>query len=95
MDWEKAKYQYEIPFWIYCTPLYKEKHPNIYKDIVHAKKRQFMTDALPHLLIHLAGISTKWYSEQFDILSPRYNNQRKRLLEENVDYNLLRTKNTK
>lgn len=54
-----------------------------------------MTDALPHLLIHLAGISTKWYSEQFDILSPRYNNQRKRLLEENVDYNLLRTKNTK
>lgn len=95
LDWEKAKYQYEIPFWIYCTPLYKEKHPNIYKDIVNAKNRQFMTDALPHLLIHLAGISTKWYSEQFDILSPRYNNQRKRLLEESVDYNLLRTKNTK
>ena len=33
----------------------------MFKQIVEARKRRFMTDALPHLLLYLAGISSKDY----------------------------------
>lgn len=95
VDWNKAKYQYEIPFWIYCSPAYKNKHGEIYNQIITASHKPFMTDALPHLLLHLGGISTQWYSAKYDILSPNYDTKRKRLLEEKVDYDLLKKQNNK
>lgn len=39
-----------------------------------------MTDALPHLLLYLAGIETPTYKEEYNILSPKYNEMRPRIL---------------
>ncbi len=47
--------EFEIPFWIYCSPKYIKNHRDIYRQIRKAKDKRFMTDALPHLL-YLAGI---------------------------------------
>ena len=49
-----------------------------------------MTDALPYLMFHLAGIYTQLYQPQFDILSPQYDEKRPRLLKNSVDYDTLR-----
>ena len=45
-----------------------------------------MTDDLPHLLLYLAGISTKEYKADRNVLSPRFNNRRPRLVLNSIDY---------
>lgn len=45
-----------------------------------------MTDALPHLLLHLGGVKAKDYHGEYDILSPQYNEERPRILKNTTDY---------
>lgn len=84
-----AREEFEIPFWIWCSPKNRELHPDIYESVKAARKRSFMTDNLPHLLLSLAGIHTKDYRPDYDLLSPQYNNQRPRMLKNQTDYNQL------
>lgn len=49
-----------------------------------------MTDALPHLLLYLAGIETPTYNEEYNILSPKYDEMRPRILKNSADYDKLR-----
>ena len=89
IDYGLAKYEFEIPFWIYCTHRYAVRHPQIFKQIVEARKRPYMTDALPHLLLYLAGISTPDYCSRYNILSDDYDASRPRLLKGKTDYDKL------
>ena len=49
-----------------------------------------MTDALPHMLLYLAGVATKAYHAEYNILSPRYNEHRERKLKNTTNYDALR-----
>ena len=49
-----------------------------------------MTDALPHLLLYLAGIETPTYQAKYNILSPEYDEMRPRILKNSADYDKLR-----
>lgn len=90
IDWKLAHYEFEVPFWIYCSPKYIKAHPDIYQQIRSAKDKRYMTDALPHLLLYLAGISTPTYQDEHNILSPNYNEMRPRILKNTTDYDKLR-----
>ena len=48
-----------------------------------------MTDALPYLLLDLAGISCPQYRDELNILSDKYNAKRKRILKGKADYDEL------
>ncbi|MBR2185376.1 MAG: phosphoethanolamine transferase [Prevotella sp.] len=85
-----ADEEFRIPMWIYTTPLYAKNHPNVVAAIKAAAPKKYMTDALSHLLIGLAGIHTKYYKPQYDILSPQYDESRRRLLKNNTDYDTLK-----
>ena len=89
IDYDLAHYEFEIPFWIFCSYKYAAKHPDIYKEIIGAKNRRFMTDALPHMLLYLGGIHTKDYHAEYNILSPQYNEMRPRILKNTTDYDKL------
>ena len=89
IDYDLAHYEFEIPFWIFCSYKYAAKHPDIYREIIGAKNRRFMTDALPHMLLYLAGIHTKDYHAEYNILSPQYNEMRPRILKNTTDYDKL------
>lgn len=90
IDYPLAHYEFEIPFWIWCSHSYAVKHPDVFREIVNARNRRFMTDALPHMLLYLAGISTPYYNERYDLLSPNYDENRPRLLKGVTDYDRLR-----
>ena len=90
VDWPLAHYEFEMPFWIYCTHRYAVTHPEIFKAIKDAKDKRFMTDALPHMLVWLAGISAKDYRPEYNLLSPQYNERRPRILKHVADYDKLR-----
>lgn len=81
-----ARYEFEIPFWIYATPRYRANHPALWQQVKSAAQRPYMTDALPHLLLYLAGIHCPYYRPDLNILAPEYNTRRPRLLKHQTDY---------
>lgn len=90
VDWPLAHYEFEVPFWIWCSRKYAHREPEVFKAIKDAKNRRFMTDAVPHLMVWLAGISSKDYHDQYNLLSPNYDESRPRILKNSVDYDKLR-----
>lgn len=81
-----AQQEYEIPMWFYCTAKYSKRHPDVVASIRKAKNKPFMTDAMSHLLLGLAGIKCKAYRPELDLLNPQYNEKRQRLMQHLVDY---------
>lgn len=90
IDYRLAHAEFDIPFWIYTTETYQKNHPEVCKRIKEAQNRRFMTDALPHLLLDLAGIHSKDYHEEYSLISPKYNEKRKRILKNTTDYDELK-----
>ena len=90
IDYRLARNEMEIPFWIWGSPKYIESHPYGWQAIQVAKDRPMMTDALPHLLLYLGGISTPLYRSELNIISPDYNTHRPRILKGITDYNQLK-----
>lgn len=89
IDSRLAHAEFDIPFWIWCSHKYAVRHPEIFHQIVEARDRRFMTDALPHLLLYLAGIHTKDYHAEYNLISPEYNENRPRILKGTTDYDKL------
>ena len=89
IDYPLAYYEYEVPFWVWCSKKYIAARPELFRQIRDARKRPLMTDALPHMLMYLAGIHSKDYHPEFNILSPEYNEKRPRLMKDRVDYDTL------
>ncbi|WRC47254.1 phosphoethanolamine transferase [Helicobacter pylori] len=69
----------EIPFMIYVSDIFKEKHPEKVKLIKNALNKPFMSDDLIHSLLPLVGIRTKDEIESKNLFSPKFNAQRKRI----------------
>ena len=89
IDYPLAHYEYEIPFWVWCSKKYIAGHQDIFRQVRAAKNRPMMIDALPHMLMYLAGIHSKDYHSEFNILSPDYDTHRPRLLKGVIDYNTM------
>ncbi len=89
IDYNLARFEFEIPFWIYTSPSYKAKHSDVYKQIVAARDKKFMIDALPHLLLYLGGIHSADYRDQYNLLSKNYQEDRPRILKGTTDYDRL------
>lgn len=85
-----AHEEFDIPFWIWCSHTFMVEQPELFDAIVRAKNRRYMTDAIPFLLMHLAGIHTPDYREELDILSPQYNEMRPRILKNTTDYDKIK-----
>lgn len=85
-----ADEEFRIPMWIYCTPKYRRNHPEVFRAIKRAKGKKYMTDATSHLLLGLAGIHSKYYRPEYDLLSPQYNADRKRIIKNTVDYDAIK-----
>ena len=90
IDYRLARNEMEIPFWIWGSPQYRENHPYGWLAIQNAKDRPLMIDVLPHLLLYLGGISTPLYREELNVISPKYDMKRPRILKGVTDYNQLK-----
>ncbi|MFC3848519.1 sulfatase-like hydrolase/transferase, partial [Helicobacter baculiformis] len=69
----------EIPFVIYVSNLFKQKHPEKLKQLAQAVHKPFMSDDLIHTLLPLVGIHTKDNLESKDVLSSKFDIHRKRV----------------
>ena len=73
------RYQYEVPFVIWCSDTYMEKNPDVVNGIRQAVDRPFVNDNLSHMLFNIGGISTTYYKESYDLLSPNYRCEQRRV----------------
>ena len=92
IDARLAHAEFDIPFWIWCSKKYVRRHPKVFREIVAARHRRFMTDALPHLLVYLAGIHAPDYNSKYNLISPDYDEMRPRILKGTTDYDKLSEK---
>lgn len=63
---------YHVPFWIWVSPGLNNSNPDICAKIARHIDRIGSTDDIGHTMLKLAGISTIYYKEERDILSPAY-----------------------
>ena len=83
-----ARQEFEVPMWIWCSHTYKSNHPEIVNSIKQAIDRPFMTDGIPQLLLHFAGISSKWNNTRRCLIHPNYE-CKKRIIAGCSDYDQL------
>ena len=76
----RAKYQFEVPFMIWMSELYKENHPITVSQVISALGKPYMIDDLPHMMLDLAGIDCKWFEPTRSVINRQFNTQRRRLL---------------
>jgi heptose-I-phosphate ethanolaminephosphotransferase len=86
---EMARQEFRIPFWIWCSDKFSAKNPSLLELINSSKRRPFMTDDLPHMMLFLAGISCQYYNDKKNVLSNNFNSHRVRLIDGKVDYDEL------
>lgn len=82
---QNLKYQYEVPFIIWCSKSYAKKNQDIINQIQKATESSFMTDLTSHMLLGLGKISTKYYHPERDLLNNRYS-PLKRIVQGCIDY---------
>ena len=82
---EWLKYQFEVPFVIWCSDKYKTLHPDVVRRIKASLNRPFMTDNTCHLLFDLAGLKTIYYRPERDLISPKFKPS-KRIVQNNIDF---------
>lgn len=77
--------EYEVPFVVWGSRRFRQQHRDLWQRLKAARRQPFSHDDLPHLLFGLAGIHTRYYQPQRDLLSPQFRPQR-RLVKQGVDY---------
>lgn len=69
---QALRYQYRVPFVVWCSEAYKAQHPDIIGQLNSSTERPLMIDNICHLLFHLTSLKTPYYQSQRDILSDDY-----------------------
>lgn len=87
-SWQALKYQYEIPFVVWCSDSFKKKYPKKVEAIKKAMKKPFLSSNVSHMLLSLASINTPFYQADKDVLSDKYRCGR-RILQNNNDYDAI------
>lgn len=87
----EVRQQHPIPFWIWASPQYIGKRPDIWENIRKASGKRYMTDLLPFTIITLAGIHTNIYHPRLDLLSEEYDDMRPRIIRKKKDYDRIVT----
>ncbi len=81
-----SRFMAEIPFMIYVSDTFKQKHADMVKKIDSAKDLPFMTDDFIHAFLDILGIKTKDSIEERSIFNNHYNKNRARIFAGNKDY---------
>jgi heptose-I-phosphate ethanolaminephosphotransferase len=76
----------EIPFIVWCSPQFQSLYPDKYKTALSNKEKPFVTDDLFHAIIDLNDVDFYVFEAERSIFNESYNANRKRILEDNKDY---------
>lgn len=78
-DSKISRFMVEIPFIIYVSDTFINKHPSLYKRLENAKNQAYMNDDLIHTLLDIAGIKLKGYEAHRSLINKDKTFLRKRM----------------
>ncbi|MBR5891269.1 MAG: phosphoethanolamine transferase [Bacteroidaceae bacterium] len=83
------KYQYDVPFMIWCSDIFQKNHPETIKNIRQAVNHPFMIDNICNMLFKVAGIDTPYYRDSLNLISPNYRCG-ERIIQQKYNYEYIR-----
>lgn len=66
------KYQYDVPFMVWCSDKFQSNYPDKVDCIRKAVDHPFMTDNVCNMLFNVGGITTPYYRDSLDVINPNY-----------------------
>ena len=87
-----VKFENEVPMFIWCSPVYKARHPERASAIVNAVNQPLMTDVIGQMMLWLGGVESQWNDSTRNVLHPAYRPV-KRLIYDTIDYDQLMSGN--
>ena len=85
---QMVRYENGIPLTIWCSPVYKHRHPDRADAIARAASRPFMSDNLGQMMLWLAMVDSPWCDSTRNVLHPAYRPTR-RIIYDGFDYDRL------
>ena len=82
---KKLVFEYQVPFVVWCSDTYIQKHQEIIDAIRKAENKPLMSDILFNTLFYVGGIKTTLYREEDNVLHQSYHSM-KRIIEGHLDY---------
>ncbi|MGP1464248.1 MAG: phosphoethanolamine transferase [Prevotella koreensis] len=67
-----AHSQYDIPFLVWISDKVKQRNPELCECLASSVEKPYSLDRIGHFIIGMAGIKTKYYSAEDDILSSQF-----------------------
>ena len=83
-----VRYENEIPFFVWCSPVYKARHPERAAAIAAAASRPLMSDGLGQMMLWLGQVDCQWSDSTRNVLHPAYR-PAPRLIYDGIDYDRL------
>lgn len=83
------KFQYDVPFVIWCSDIFIKKYPEKINQIKSAVDYPFMIDNVCNMLFNVAGITTPFYRDSLDLISPNYRCN-ERIINQKYKYEFIR-----
>lgn len=75
----------EIPFMIWCSPVYQSRHPQRVAHIKEAADRPFMNDVVGQMMLWLGEVNSQWTDSTRNVLHPAYQ-PAPRLMYDGINY---------
>lgn len=86
---EVLRWQYCVPFMVWCSERFCERHPELTEQLEKSTDRPLMLDNTCQLLFRLAGLQTPYYHSKRDVLSDDYQCPR-RIINDEYDFDELK-----
>lgn len=74
---QALRYQYMVPFMVWCSDTYRTAHPDCIARLRAATTQPGTLDNVCQMLFYLSGLRTHYYRSRRDILSPLYERPRR------------------
>ncbi|WP_165817822.1 sulfatase-like hydrolase/transferase, partial [Helicobacter cinaedi] len=68
-DSKMSRFIVEIPFIMYVSDVFIDKHPELYKRLQKAQNQRYMNDDLIHTLLDIAGITMQGFESKRSLIS--------------------------
>ena len=85
---QMVRYENGIPLMVWCSPVYRERHPDRAAAVAGAAGRPWMSDGLGQMMLWLAMVDSQWNDSTRNVLHPSYRLS-KRLIYDKIDYDSL------
>lgn len=86
----RLKYQYEVPFMVWCSDSYIKNNPQKILLIKNAEKKPFMIDNTCQALFGLCNLKNKFYHPNRDLFNEHFNPYKYRRVNDNTNYEKIR-----